>query len=250
MNSGATLDLRPFLHCQKQGCDSPITKVVSAVAGGSLLLLHYFCAAGHRSRCELTISNAALADQDQKDQIPAVRTKVSGVSYSNSDGTNRQAILKRVRSGDALRVERVAAPSGGTMYMLRHELGYIGSVKGSVLQKIQAMCPQGFISVRVTQVTGGTEDKTTLGCNIELYVPGEGGQLLDELLSSEIGTARSSGKESSLVYLDSSRRIYHWDERCSGMKNSERSTLSRAVNHLHARPCKKCDSMNPNGRKE
>lgn len=246
MNSGATLDLSPLLRCQKQGCDSPITKVVCAAAGGSLLL-HYFCAAGHRSRGELTISNMSLAEQEA---MPAVRTKVSGVSYSNSDGTSRQAILKRVRSGDALRVERAAAPSGGAMYMLRHELGYIGSVKGSVLQKIQAMCPQGCISVRVTQVTGGTEDKTTLGCNIELYVPGEGGQPLDALISDETGTARGSGKDSPVVYLDSSRRIYHWDDRCSGMKNAERSTLSRAVNHLHARPCKKCDSMNPNGRKE
>lgn len=246
VNSGATLDLSPLLRCQKQGCDSPITKVVSAAAGNSMLL-HCFCAAGHRSRGELTVSNMILTEQET---APAVRTKVAGVSYPNPDGTSRQAILKRVRSGDALRVERAAAPSGGAMYMLRHELGYIGSVKGSVLQKIQAMCPQGCISVRVTQVTGGTEDKATLGCNIELYVPSEGGQPLDALISDETGMAGDSRKESPVVFLDSSRRIYHWDERCSGMKNAERSTLYHAVNHLHARPCKKCDSMSPNGRKE
>lgn len=231
------------LKCQKAGCCSPI-KEASYTSDGLHSRLIYTCENGHTSTLLLDIREASLQEEGdtQPKTPPTMRTKAVGVTFANADGVQRQDILKHVVPGDPLLIEKAAGPKGGQMLMLKHTLGFIGSIRNTTLREFCDAHPGCRISICVVQLTGGTEDKTTIGCNIELAcVEGDAGQPIDELLSlNPSAPSQAPAIPDKMVFLDPTKTVFHSDSRCSGMKGGTPSKLHNALYKFHARPCKKC----------
>lgn len=231
------------LKCQKAGCCSPI-KEASYTSDGLHSRLTYTCEDGHTSTLLLDVREAAAqeAESIQSKIPPTMRTKAVGVTFANADGVQRQDILKHVAPGDPLLIEKTAGPNGGQMLMLRHTLGFIGSIRNMTLREFCDAHPGCRISICVVQLTGGTEGKTTIGCNIELAcVEGDAGQSVDEILAGDAGTqSKRPAIPDKTVFLDPTKTVFHSDSRCSGMKGGTPTKLPNALYRFHARPCKKC----------
>lgn len=194
--------------------------------------LLYTCDAGHENVLRMSIIEAdEVGPAVPEVKKTAVRTKVSGVTFENQDGTQRQDLLRHVKAGDALQI--VKAPAGSSSaYMVKHALGILGTIRRETIP--QAEKEEFPLDAIVTHITGGTAEKTTLGCNIEIYTT------YNEPLSSETETPKKEPREQTVYIEKEKRSIYHMDRHCSGMKDAVQERLSYAQNVLKARPCKRC----------
>ena len=234
------------LRCQKGGCCRPIREA-SYTSDGLHAHLIYTCEGGHTSELLLDVKGAALQEPEtaQPQAPPTMRTKAVGVTFANADGVQRQDILKHGSPGDPLLIEKAAGPNGGQMLMLRHTLGFIGSIRNMTLREFCDTHPGCRISICVVQLTGGPEEKTTIGCNIELAcAEGDAGQSMDDILAGGTPVAAPAPTvPDKVVYLDPTKTVFHSDSRCSGMKGGTPSKLRSALYKFHARPCKKCGAV-------
>lgn len=241
------IDKNDGLKCLKDGCEEPVTQAFITVQESGAIILKHICAAGHHTRLDLEVKQKKVIEP----AAVSYKMKASGVTFSNADGTNRQTLLKHVKAGDLLRVEKGDSPAGGIMYMLKHDLGYIGSIKSATLREYMATNPNKPFIVKVLQLTGGTGEKSTIGCNIELSAAKDGaGQSMEELLAGDTGAKKGVIARNPAVYIDPTKKVYHTEEHCSGMKNAERTTLQNALYRFKARPCKKCGAATLLGRKD
>lgn len=223
------------LTCGTAGCKAKIEQLhlTTVKKESDELCLVGICEDGHRTAWPL---GAPTILQERRGSL---RTKVSGVTFNNADGTSRQNLLKVIHPGDSLRLVKAKGQGTSVMFMLKHELGIIGSIKNTVLQEYLTKYPLQPFQIRVIQITGGTARKSTLGCNIELLPStDEAGQVLEEILAQDEG---NFVVKTEYVYLDpDTRSVYHREPHCSGMKDPEKTTLANAVHRYKARPCKRC----------
>lgn len=218
------------LHCKAEGCSEDIVSAtLSLNIQSEIATLQYKCAAGHTSTMHLTIDT-----QKGTAQTVSMRTKVSGVTFPNQDGTSRQELLKRISAGDSLTIEHIML-DGKSVPVLRHAIGIIGTLKSEIINEFKGHCaPDAEITAKVLQVTGGTENKNTLGCNIIISAEAKDERMPGKTTEPEINRAQK-------VFVDPAKNtVYHTDRHCSGMKNAEQCSLGYAEVRLHARPCKRC----------
>lgn len=203
-------------RCLHPGCQSPLTE---AELGGNEagLLVIVSCGAGHESHFfyayDATKSKAVLKTST------AVKTKLSGVSFQNPDGVERQSLLQYVQPGDDLEIVQ-GEVNGHPALVARHKLGVVGYIKRASIGQLLVGDDTIPLKARVIQITGGNADKPTRGCNIEVWRDDDGQR----------------------VYMDpDGRNIYHTDPHCSGLKEPTVVTKKYAEEYLHARPCKRCN---------
>lgn len=196
--------------CSVAGCKGRIARY-SIQSTGPSLYLTLVCTEGHT-----VIQRYALTETAQQRTAPkSIRTKVLGVTFKNSDGVDRQALLKHITAGEDLLIAR-GTLDGNSVFLVRHAIGVIGTVKRDAIRPLWDDTEPSELRAKVTQVTGGQGEKTTLGCNIEVFGP--------------VPT----------VYMDpDGKDIYHIIKTCCGMQNPKEVTLEDAT-QMGARPCKKC----------
>ncbi|MCT7596407.1 HIRAN domain-containing protein [Aliarcobacter butzleri] len=107
---------------------------------------------------------------DEEDKEDFIFTKVAGVSKKNGDGVERQTILQNCYEGEALILERdiyneVSNYAIKVCRMCNDE--QIGYLNDSLAKKIKNREIERF-KVVLKEITGGTIDKPTLGCNIKI----------------------------------------------------------------------------------
>lgn len=100
-----------------------------------------------------------------------VHTKIAGVSFMNDDGTSRQAILKSLRPGEQLFLRHVPIPGHPeAMQVITYQGRQVGHLSSEMAPKVLKWFKNYAVYVYVTEITGGTRDKPTRGCNIVLQL--------------------------------------------------------------------------------
>lgn len=225
-------------------CCASITTItsISVSDDGKAATLVCQCENGHQNALLLELKEHRLLEEN----IFTTRTKVSGVTFDNPDGTSRQTLLQFVKPGDSLQIEE-GAMGTAKVFVVRHNIGVLGTIRKDVLGAATGNPPELPIAAKVVQVTGGTDEKQTLGCNIELYLHRPSHLCLPE----KEGDETAAKTVPYTVYIDAgSREIYHMDKHCSGLKNAKPTRLQYAEKVLKARPCKKCAAKMINEKRE
>ena len=99
-------------------------------------------------------------------------TKIAGVSYPNDDGSSRQKIIKNCIIGEALFLEHAPFPGHPeATKVLDEDRQQLGWLKTNVAHEYSILLEEGKkVVARVANLTGGTRDRETIGCNIEIIV--------------------------------------------------------------------------------
>lgn len=106
-----------------------------------------------------------------------MRTKVVGVTHENKDGTNRQAILHYMKEygnyekGDTLELvhERDNPVDPNAVMVLNHQKQCIGYLKAELAESVSQMLDDGHkVYAELERITGGTDSRPALGCNINI----------------------------------------------------------------------------------
>ena len=105
-----------------------------------------------------------------------IRTKVSGVSHSNDDGTSRQEIIER-HCFDGMKL--LLQPDRDNKYDENAVAVYaeingrhwqIGYLKPDVAKQVANHINSGLEAyARIIEITGGEEDRPSFGCNITVH---------------------------------------------------------------------------------
>lgn len=201
--------------CLYPGCSAKITRADTRMEGHDLMVA-CTCESGHISTFRYGLTESI--PPAQKPTPKSVRTKVSGVTFRNPDGVERQELLKRLAAGDMLDIV-YGTMDGKAVLLVRHAIGVIGTVKRDTIRPIIQESGPVNLKAKVVQITGGQGEKSTYGCNIEVY----------------------ASEPTDYVYMDpDGKNIYHTNRNCCGMTDAAEVTKTHAVEVLHARPCKKC----------
>lgn len=99
-------------------------------------------------------------------------SKVAGVTFPNEDDTERQAILKLCTPGEDLILQNDAYQEDGVFAtkILRMDGQQLGHATEYLAEKIASQLEDGYNVVgTLTEVTGGTADKPTLGANFVVF---------------------------------------------------------------------------------
>ena len=112
-------------------------------------------------------------------------TKVVGVTFRNNDGSDRQDIIARCRPGDELALssepENPHADHAVAVYcnqrrwfrgVKTYQIGYLSDDRGAASEVFDHIEAGGGGEVQITEVTGGTRDKPTMGVNIRITLWG------------------------------------------------------------------------------
>lgn len=221
-------------HCPCCGAEiGSLSASIDAITGQGQLNGH--CSKGHNFSFALSVSIPVKKESD----TVTMRTKVTGVTFNNEDGTSRQALLRCVKPNDQLTMETSTFNGKqNSVCVLRHAIGIIGTLSGDVLAEFREnAAPDAEVHVKVLQVTGGTQEKQTLGCNIELSAVKNTGKSPPDSKKEDIDRGQK-------VYIDAVRNeVFHIDPHCSGLKNAIPVNLWYAKCRLHSRPCKRCCSQ-------
>ena len=106
-----------------------------------------------------------------------IRTKVSGVSFENRDGSERQRIIAKCKAGDRLYLRHDPDNEYSDFAIEVHhgppghetQIGFLeDALASNLLNHLSA------ISANILDVTGGTPDKPTRGVNMEILLSGSG----------------------------------------------------------------------------
>lgn len=206
-----------LFHCKTCGSQEVVQASMS-VPSFNQIRIRVRCPAGHETEITYVNANRQMPTYHPK-STGTVLTKISGVTYSNSDGVQRQALLHHVRPGDQLSVIK-GNVNGKEVFLVKHALGVIGTLRSDVLLPLIPDSDLGCVAGKVVKTTGGWREKPTLGCNIELY--------------------RVEPEKTVYVDIKSQTPIYHASPACSGMTDPMAMSLEKATTILHAKPCKHC----------
>lgn len=108
----------------------------------------------------------------QDEPLEIIETRVAGVSFNNDDGTSRQEILKRCTTGESIRL--IHAPMPGHEFAVKvlrengEQLGYIPSEDAEDVESWVNSANK--VTAKIKKITGGTQDKPTVGCVIEIRI--------------------------------------------------------------------------------
>ena len=129
-------------------------------------------------------SGAAMA---RKKKTRSFHTKVVGVTFQNNDGSDRQDIIRQFCDpGDgvlmAAEPNNPHADHAVAIYVLkrgwfgrvkRHQIGYLSDNSGAAQEVFDHAMGGGDATAEISDVTGGTRDKPTLGVNIKFTLYGD-----------------------------------------------------------------------------
>lgn len=105
-----------------------------------------------------------------------IRTKIVGVTFKNSNGTDRQEIISQLRAGERLYLRDMSDARFPEAIGVFNRFGdQCGSIKKELAIELRGFGDFESFPVHVLQVTGG--DERSIGCNIEI----EEKRLSDEL---------------------------------------------------------------------
>jgi hypothetical protein len=97
-------------------------------------------------------------------------TKIVGVTKKNDDGSKRQEILKKCKSGDILTLKREPENkydrNAIAVFRDTEQLGYLSKTNARELAKL--MDTGKKLTATISEITGGEQDKPTYGCNIKI----------------------------------------------------------------------------------
>lgn len=95
--------------------------------------------------------------------------KVVGVSFDNDDGTSRQAALKMCKSGDKITLKRQPTTTHPNVVQVWANAGMIGHVSSVEAERLAPIMDNGStVIAKVKKIIGGTPEKSTLGCIIDV----------------------------------------------------------------------------------
>lgn len=99
-------------------------------------------------------------------------SKVVGVTRHNHDGSDRQVIAGECRAGEELTLRREPdnAQDANAVAVFRANGDQVGYLSASVAEQLAPLLDaRAPITAVVSEVTGGTEEKPTLGVNIRIH---------------------------------------------------------------------------------
>ena len=102
-----------------------------------------------------------------------IKTKVVGVTKRNEDGQSRQELIELLDPGDELYLER--EPDNeydeNAIAVFNESWEQIGYLSRKVAEELAPLMDEGYeTKCIVTAITGGSDDKPSFGCNIEITV--------------------------------------------------------------------------------
>ena len=103
-----------------------------------------------------------------------IRTKVSGVSFENRDGSERQRIIAKCKAGDRLYLRHDPDNEYSDFAIEVHHGPPGHETQIGFLEDGLASNLLNHLSVNILDVTGGTPDKPTRGVNMEILLSGSG----------------------------------------------------------------------------
>jgi len=97
-------------------------------------------------------------------------TAIAGVTHDNDDGSSRQEILRKCTIGERLILEHFPLTDHpNAVKILKTNGEMLGWIRSYVAEGIvEFLNSGGTVRAVITELTGGTTDKKTLGCNIEV----------------------------------------------------------------------------------
>lgn len=103
--------------------------------------------------------------------MTTITTRIAGVSFTNDDGQSRQYLLRHVKAGDGVLLQRQWDNDyDPNAIAVLHAAGQIGFIPAKVAAN---MVRQHFHTAAVVkQVHGGSERAPTLGCEISITIGG------------------------------------------------------------------------------
>lgn len=102
-----------------------------------------------------------------------IKTKVVGVTKKNEDGQSRQELIEMLEPGDELFLEREPdnEHDENAIAVFNESWEQIGYLSRSVAAELAPLMDEGYeVECTVTEITGGTDDKPSYGCNIEITI--------------------------------------------------------------------------------
>ena len=123
----------------------------------------------------------------RKKKSRSIHTKVVGVTFQNSDGSDRQDIIRRrCRSGDELALssepDNPHADHAVAVYVTKkgwlggvktYQIGYLPDDSGAGQEAFDHIESGRGGAAQINEITGGTRDKPTLGVNIKITLHGD-----------------------------------------------------------------------------
>jgi hypothetical protein len=100
-----------------------------------------------------------------------IYSKISGVTHHNADGTSRQDIIAELCfNGQPLLLMREPNQYSynNIGVYVTYQVGYVNPEIADVLAAF--LDDGGIVDAQITDITGGTENKPTLGVNVEFRI--------------------------------------------------------------------------------
>ena len=99
------------------------------------------------------------------DLIERFQTKISGVTFPNRNGQNRQDIIKRCRNGEKIFLELDKdSDFTGAIKVIRKNKEQLGYIPREINQKVGSYLNKNYsIEANITSLTGGTNKYPTRG---------------------------------------------------------------------------------------
>lgn len=153
-----------------------------------------------------------------------IRTKLTGVTFDNEDGENRQDILSRMDGSEAITVEKYTYNGEPAAYV-KWGGKVLGNLSAELAKDLYNKYPKAVYEAQILDITGGGGNN--YGCNIELDIYEDAPQKAPQAHTAE-----------TIVYIDHKSKKYHSKPDCSGMKRPQAIPISKARKRYT--PCKKC----------
>lgn len=110
--------------------------------------------------------------QADNEPLELIETRVAGVTFENDDGTNRQEILKKCKPGDSIVLEHWPMPEDEyAVKVLRENGEQLGHIPREDAEDVaEWLGSANSVTAKIKKITGGTKDKPTIGCIIEIRI--------------------------------------------------------------------------------
>ena len=213
------------------GCGKEISEASTETKNGGLFLVYQCPGCKKRYRQSVTLGNQVItvANIKRTPQQTKVFAKATGTTHQNPDGTSRQDILQKVKSGDELALEETV-DHDRTLLLLRHKAGVVGILRQESIDEFRAMYPFAELAIRVMKVTGGDTGNPSYGCNVLLEPKADTNGNLPE-------------PRPTVVFLSADGTTFHADKNCKAASGAKPVNIARSRSELSgAKSCQLCAS--------
>lgn len=97
-------------------------------------------------------------------------SKIAGVTFKNDNGTERQSILKKCRSGEKLKLKHIPVKQDkNAVAVFRLNGEQLGNLNRDLAEEISKELDKGkMVKAFISELTGGTGEHKTIGCNLKI----------------------------------------------------------------------------------